>query len=163
MMKVFQLKVSRAVLNLGVRDIGSYVGVSGTAVSSWEKGDNYSNIRTSNNNIQILEQFCMIKNILFPDEDSILLNESIEECTKSSSKPLTRFQLRGARAIMGINRKELATLAQIDQYVITRAERLYNSEYIRPKKSFVALNIENIFIRHGIFFPKPNIISTKNS
>ena len=133
MMKVFQLKVSRAVLNLGIRDIGSYVGVSSTAVSSWEKGDNYSNICTSNNNIQILEQFFMIKNILFPDQDSVLLNKLIEEFSKSSAKPLTRFQLRGARAIMCINRKDLATLAQIDQYVITRAERVINSEYIRPK------------------------------
>ncbi len=38
-MKVFQLKAARAVLNLSVRDIGSYIGVSGTAVSMWESKD----------------------------------------------------------------------------------------------------------------------------
>ena len=50
-MKVFQLKAARAVLNLSVRDIGSYIGVSGTAVSMWESKDIDLDINTSEQNI----------------------------------------------------------------------------------------------------------------
>ena len=76
---------------------------------------------------------------------------------------MTRFQLRGGRAILGINRKDLASLANIDQYVITRAERLDNKEYIRPKDSSLPNTIKNIFKQHGISFPSPFTISIKNS
>lgn len=162
-MKIFQLKASRTILNLSVRDIGSYIGVSGTTISSWESRDIHLNINTSEKNIRMLEQFFMIKNIFFPDENSIVLNESEAKCKKDYPKILTRFQLRGGRAILGINRKDLASLANIDQYVITRAERLDNKEYIRPKDSSLPNTIKNIFKQHGISFPSPFTISIKNS
>lgn len=160
-MKVFQLKASRAILNLSVRNIGSYIGVSGTAISNWENKDIHSDINTSEKHIRILEQFFMIKNITFPNENTILLNESIKEIKNNDSQKLNRFQLRGGRAILGINRKELAYLAQIDQYVITRAERLNNKEYIRPKDPKASIKIKCIFMQHGIFFPTPFSISIK--
>jgi transcriptional regulator with XRE-family HTH domain len=162
-MKVFQLKVSRAILNLSVRDIGGYIGVSGTAVSTWESKDINLNVNTSEKNIRMLEQFFAIKNIFFSNESSVSLNESNEEFKNDNSQILTRFQLRGGRAILGINRKDLASLAQIDQYVITRAERLDNKECIRPKDSCVPVEIKRIFIQHGISFPSPFTISIKNS
>jgi len=160
-MKVFQLRASRAILNLGVRDIGSYIGVSGTAVSTWESKDIHLDINTSDKNIRILEQFFMIKNIFFPDENSISLNELIIETKNNDFQKLSRFQLKGARAILGINRKELARLVGIDQYVITRAERLDNKEYIRPKDFSVSTKIKRIFMQHGIYFPTPFTISIK--
>lgn len=160
-MKVFQLKAARAVLNLSVRDIGSYIGVSGTAVSMWESKDIDLDINTSEQNIRMLEQFFTIKNIFFSDKNSMLLNEVNTLSKNDNSQILTRFQLRGGRAILGINRKDLAALVQIDQYVITRAERLDNKEYIRPKDSSVPTKIKYIFMQHGIFFPSPFTISIK--
>ena len=160
-MKVFQLRASRAVLDLSVRDIGGYIGVSGTAVSAWESKDIHLDVNTSEQNIKMLEQFFMIKSVFFSDESSITLNESNSEIRNNNPKSLTRFQLRGGRAILGINRKDLAHLAQIDQYVITRAERLENKEYIRPKDHLVPSKLKRIFIQHGIFFPSAFSISIK--
>jgi transcriptional regulator with XRE-family HTH domain len=106
-MKVFQLKATRAVLELSVRDIGGYIGVSGTAVSTWESKGIHLNVNTSEQNIKMLEQFFAIKNVFFTNEDSVLLNESNAECKNDGSQILTRFQLKGGRAILGINRKDI--------------------------------------------------------
>ena len=161
-MKIFQLRASRAVLNLGVRDIGNYIGVSGTAISSWESKDNLLDVSTSQQNVMMLEQFFMIKNIVFSDECTITLNEIMEQDNVTNSRSLTRFQLRGSRAILKLNRKDLASFAKTDKYVIARAEKLNNNEYIRPKDPYVSSRLKDIFIQHGLSFPTPLSISLNN-
>ena len=99
----------------------------------------------------------MIKNIQFPDENTVSLNEyNVNYPIKPSKQSaLTRFQLKGSRIILNLNREELAALVKTNHHVIARAERLNNNEYIRPLDLELPSKVKNIFEQKGILFPDP--------
>ena len=67
MLKVFQLRVARSVLGLGVRDIGAYIDLSRSTVSKIERKEIKSNL-------DIKEEQCIILIKIFNDIESITKN-----------------------------------------------------------------------------------------
>ena len=151
----FQLRAGRAVLGIGVREIGSCIGVSGAAISIWEHKDNTDNLKTSDENIILLQKFFEERKIFFPNESSIslTLNTGItDENYTNDTSSLTRFQLRAARVALNLTQSELARRIGVSRELITRAERLNNTDYIRPKEVGVATQIRSWFEKHNICF-----------
>ena len=71
MLKVFQLRVARSTLNLGVRDIGAYINLSRSTVSKIERMDIHSEINITDEQNTILIKIFNDKGLFFPNVHSI--------------------------------------------------------------------------------------------
>lgn len=149
--KSFQLRVARSVLGIGVREIGHHLGLSGAAISIWEHKGNFENLKTSMNNILLLNEFFKSHDITFPDDNSVTLHREIKK-TNNEKGILTRFQLRASRTALNITQVELANLIGITRQVISRAEHLQNDQYIRPLEKGASLKIKNWFENNKISY-----------
>ncbi len=148
--KNFQLRAARAILGVGVRELGSCLGLSGATISLWENKNINNYLKTSDINIILLRKFFEQREVFFPDENTISLNPVLIK--QNMSHKLTRFQLRAARVILNLSQYELATHIGVSVQLITRAERLHNKDYIRPKETGVVLKIRSWFENNGIYF-----------
>ena len=73
LISTLQLRAGRAVLGIGVREIGSYVGVSGAAISLWENNKGHNNLKiTPERNLSLIH-FFQNRGVFFPDKKSISL------------------------------------------------------------------------------------------
>lgn len=161
-MKIFQLRAARSTLGISVRQLGEYIGLTGSAISLIENKNNFDNINMKQENIDILEQLFAIKNIHFPDSETIIYNGDIKPL-HSQQKYLTCFQLKCARYIMHITQKELANAISIDRYVIVRAEKLQYDYFINTKDIQIPYKIKNFFELSGIEFNNPLSITYKQN
>jgi transcriptional regulator with XRE-family HTH domain len=148
--KRFQLRAGRSVLGIGVREIGECLGLSGAAISLWEHKDIEENLKTTDDNIILLRKFFEQREVFFSDERTISLNPTL--VNQSTGDVLTRFQLRAGRAILNLSQSELADYLGVSTQLITRAERLNNKDFIRPKEQGVVLKIKSWFESNGIYF-----------
>jgi DNA-binding XRE family transcriptional regulator len=148
--KSFQLRAGRSILGIGVRKIGSCLGVSGAAISLWEHQGVADNLKTSEENILLLKKFFEQREVFFPDARTISLNPIYHNQILQNT--LTRFQLRASRAILNLSQSELASFIGVSPQLITRAERLNNKDFIRPKESNVVPKFKSWFEAHGISF-----------
>jgi DNA-binding XRE family transcriptional regulator len=135
MLKVFQLKAARSTLGIGVRDIGYCLDLSRTTISRIEQQNNLNYINISKLQNDLLVKFFEDKGIIFPDEDSLYLKEKLDTL-ETRDNNITRFQLRGARAILGFTQYQLAEILNIRKSDLNYLENLNNTSYISatPKK-----------------------------
>jgi len=129
MLTTFQLRVSRSILDLGIRDIGSLLNTSRTTVYIWENKPNLSYINIKPDDLNCLKYFFEQKNIFFPDERTINLYQNT--LIPINKNTLTRFQLKAARIALRLSQSELANYIGVLQQVIARAEILDNKEFVR--------------------------------
>lgn len=159
--KSFQLRAGRSVLGIGVRELGNCLGLSGAAISLWENKELDYNLKTSDVNITLLLKYFEQREVFFPDENTISLNPAL--IRNSTSNALTRFQLRAARAILNLSQLELANYLNVSPQLITRAEKLNNRDFIRPKELNVVAKIRSWFENRGIYFSNDLSLSFKKS
>jgi DNA-binding XRE family transcriptional regulator len=152
LISTLQLKAGRAVLGIGVREIGSYVGVSGAAISLWENNKGHNNLKITPERNLLLIHFFQNRGIFFPDKKSISLISDSNRYNSNSLIVLTRFQLKAARAMLNLTQLELANYIGVSRELITRAERLNNADFIRPKETEVVSKIRKWFEEHKIHF-----------
>lgn len=150
-MKYIQLRVARQVLNLGVRDIANVLRVSKAVISKAELGKTRDFFYKYS---PALLEFFKSHNIIFPNEYSIrhCINEAFKQDLQPSNS-LTRFQLRAGRCIMNLKQYQLSKLIDIDTGVISRAEQLQNTDYIKPQDKSVIIKLHELFLKHNITFP----------
>ena len=152
-MEYIQLRVARQILNLGVRDIANVLRVSKAIISKAELGKTRDFFHKYS---PALLEFFKSHSIIFPNEYCIryCINEAFKQELQPSNS-LTRFQLRAARCIMNLKQYELSKLINIDTGIISRAEQLQNTDYIKPQDKLVTLKLHELFLKHNITFPDP--------
>lgn len=155
-LRTFQLKAARVVAGMELKEIGNALGLTKAAISRWEHKNSFAPLTTSKENILILKRIFADHNIFFPNKNSISLCETILELKPEG---LTRFQLRGARAILNITQEQLANYLNIPTQIITRAEFLRKSQYIRPSNIEVPMMLKNFFQSKNITFANNSTIS----
>ena len=151
MLKAFQLRAARSVCGLGVRDIGLYLGVSGTIVSRWEQKQPLDEIKSTVTNPLGLIFFFEQYKVLFPNENSIKFNDTL---LLLNSKHITRFQLRAARASFCISQSELAEHTGVPRATINYLESQDNMTFLNStRKAINDTAIKIFFEKNGIVFP----------
>jgi DNA-binding XRE family transcriptional regulator len=158
MLTVFQLKCSRYVLGIGVRELGAFLGVSRTKISSLENMDiNYSlPISIEQNNL--LTRLFNDKSINFPTSYSVELKSEGLFCPNN----ISRFQLRGSRSTLSMSQQELSSELGIKKSTINLLESHENSFLIDD--SNLSCSIEQIisfFQKKGLFLLNNYTISLK--
>ena len=152
-MEYIQLRVARQILNLGVRDIANVLRVSKAIISKAELGKTRDFLHKYS---PALLEFFKSHNVIFPNECCVryCINETFEKDVQPSNS-LTRFQLKAARCIMNLKQYELSKLINIDTGIISRAEQLKNTDYIKPQDKSIILKLHELFLNHNINFPDP--------
>lgn len=146
-LNTFQLRTARSVLNIGVREIGSIIGVSRTTVSVWENQRNFVSIKTSNTLISFFKE----NGIIFPSEKSIALDIN----ASNKLNLLSRFQIRVARVAMNLTQQELAILLDIPLLLLNYLEKQHNNVYISSTpKTINEFVLRSFFEKNGIWFPE---------
>ena len=157
MLKVFQLRVARSVLGLGVRDIGVYIDLSRSTISKIERKEIITDLDIKEEQNTILVKIFNDKGVYFPNENSI----SYEKKSKNCNNYLTRFQLRGGRAILGLSQRELSENTRIEKNVLNYLENLPNTSHIYKAEEAhndVNSKLKDFFYKHNIYFPTKNTI-----
>jgi transcriptional regulator with XRE-family HTH domain len=157
MLKVFHLRTARSVLGLGVRDIGSYINLSRSTISKLEHMNLYSDL-----NINDAQNIMLIK--IFNDKGVLFNNNSVsyQGINNSLQGSVTRFQLRGGRALLSISQRELAELINIKKSDLNYLENLENQVFISEKKLGIDQDkITAFFESNGIIFPNNGTILVK--
>lgn len=149
MLTSFQLRASRSVLGLGVREVGNAIDVSRTTISVWERQPALQKITSKKKDTTPLDLFFKKYGIIFPDEFTISLVTNLPK----NLNHLTRFQLRAARSALGLTQEELSSFTNISIQIITYLESKKNDTYINstPKKFDESL-IKNFFEQQYIRF-----------
>jgi transcriptional regulator with XRE-family HTH domain len=159
MLKVFQLRVARSTLGLGVRDIGAYINLSRSTISKIERMDVHSELNITYEQNTVLLKIFNDKGVLF-DVNSV----SLKNINCSLKGSITRFQLRGGRAILGFSQRELAELIGMKKSDLNYLENLDNTSYISTKKIEINQSKINIlFENNGIVFPDDGTILIKKN
>ena len=149
MLTSFQLRASRSVLGLGVREVGDAIDVSRTTISVWERQTALQRITSKKKDTTPLELFFKKYDIIFPDEFTISL---VTDLPKNLNH-LTRFQLRAARSTLGLTLKELSSLTNIPMQIIAYLESKTNYTYINSTpKEFDESFLRNFFEQQYIRF-----------
>ena len=149
MLTCFQLRASRSVLGLGVREVGDVINVSRTTISVWERQAALQIVTSKIKDTTPLELLFKKHGVVFPDIYTISLVTDLPKKTNH----LTRFQLRAARATLGLTLKELSALANIPMQLINYLESKTNQTYINSTpKEVDELLIRNFFEQQGIRF-----------
>ena len=157
MLKVFQLRVARSVLGLGVRDIGAYINLSRSTISKIERKGITTNLIINTEQNTTLVKIFNDKRVFFPNESTI----SYEKESKSCKEYLTRFQLRGGRAILALSQRELSENTGIEKNILNYLENLPNTSFISLAETVqtdVNSKLKNYFHKNNIFFPTGNSI-----
>ena len=158
MLKVFQLRVARSTLGLGVRDIGAYINLSRSTISKIECMDVHSELNITYEQNTILLKIFNDKGVFFPDVNSVYCKNI--NCSLKGS--ITRFQLRGSRAVLGLSQRELAELLYIKKSDLNYLENLDNTSYVSEKKPEINQSKINVFFEaSGITFPNNGTILIK--
>jgi len=157
MLQVFHLRVARSVLGLGVRDIGAYINISRSAVSKIERKDVTSILRVEEDQNTILIKIFNDKGVFFPDKNSVQYGADL----KSYNTHLTRFQLRGGRAVLGLSQREMSENLNIEKNVLNYLENLPNASMLyNTEKAQGDFNttLKKFFDKNNISFPTENSI-----
>lgn len=157
MLKVFQLRAARSVLGLGVRDIGAYINLSRSTISKIERREMTTTLNIDEGQNSILVKIFNDKGVFFPDKNTISYKKKYEDCKGY----LTRFQLRGGRAILSLSQRELSENTYIEKNILNYLENLPNSSYICKAKEFqnnVNSKLKDYFEKNNVFFPTENSI-----
>jgi DNA-binding XRE family transcriptional regulator len=155
-----QLRSARSVLNLGVRDIGSIIGVSRMTISKLERNTaTLERLKHGKSRNNTLVWFFKKKNIIFPNNYTICDSSIIN--TDPPTNNLTRFQLRAARIIIDENRVAFSSIIGIERGILEYAESLNNPEYINPRDNSLNQKIKDKFSQYGIKFPNNNSVTFK--
>jgi DNA-binding XRE family transcriptional regulator len=155
-----QLRAARSVLNLGVREIGSIIGVSRMTISKLENNKaTLEHLKHGESRNNTLIWFFKKKNIIFPNNYTICNSSIINEDLKTHT--LTRFQLRSARAIIGIDRKTFRDMIGVEKGILEYAESYNNQEYINPRDNDTNQRIKDKFSQYGIQFLGKNTVTFK--
>ena len=157
MLKVFQLRVARSVLGLGVRDIGAYINLSRSTISKIERKEITTNLDIKEEQNTILVKIFNDKGVFFSDENTIAYKKE----SKSCNDYLTRFQLRGGRVILGLSQRELSENTGIEKNVLNYLENLPNTSHIYKTdkiQSDVNSKLKDFFYKNNISFPTENTI-----
>ena len=158
MLKIFQLRIARSTLSLGVRDIGAYINLSRSTISKIERMDIQTELNITHEQNVVLLKIFNDKGIFFPDANSAYYKHI--SCSLKGS--ITRFQLRGSRAILGLSQRELAELICIKKSDLNYLENLENTSYISEKKTEINQDKINAFFESsGITFPNNATILIK--
>ena len=158
MLKVFQLRIARSTLSLGVRDIGAYINLSRSTISKIERMNVQTELNISHEQNIVLLKIFNDKGIFFPDSHSVYLKYI--NCSLKGS--ITRFQLRGSRAVLGLSQRELAELICIKKSDLNYLENLENTLYISEKRPEINQSKINVFFENsGITFPNNGTILIK--
>jgi len=157
MLKVFQLRVARSTLGLGVRDIGVYIDLSRSTISKIERMDVNSELNITYEQNTVLLKIFNDKGVWF-DINSV----SYTKINCSLEGSITRFQLRGSRAVLGLSQRELAELIGIRKSDLNYLENLDNASCISTKKPEISQSKINIlFEDNDIVFPNDGTILIK--
>jgi DNA-binding XRE family transcriptional regulator len=157
MLKVFQLRVARSTLGLGVRDIGAYINLSRSTISKIERMDVHSELNITYDQNTVLLKIFNDKGIFFDVNSVSHININ---CALKGS--ITRFQLRGGRSVLGLSQRELAELIGIKKSDLNYLENLDNKSYISTKKPEINQSRINVlFEDNGIVFPNDGTILIK--
>jgi transcriptional regulator with XRE-family HTH domain len=155
-----QLRAARSVLNLGVRDIGSIIGVSRMTISKLENNKTtLERLKHGESRNNTLVWFFKKKDIIFPNNYTICNSSIINEDQQTNT--LTRFQLRSARAIIGIDRNAFKDMIGVEKGILEYAESFNNQEYINPRGSDTNQKIKDKFSQYGVQFLNGNIVTFK--
>lgn len=151
MLKVFQLRAARSVTGTDIRELALYLGVSRTIISRWENQNPISNIKTKRVSGDTISFFFKQYNIIFPDYHTVKLDS--EEFIQYSEH-LTRFQLRAARAALGLTQSKLSELTGISVATINYLETQHNTMFLnKTNKDIDDIVLKSFFQQIGITFP----------
>ena len=158
MLKVFQLRVARSVLGLGVRDIGAYINLSRSTISKIERRGIASEPNIDQEQNTILIKIFNDKGVFFPDKNTISYGKE----SMPRKDYLTRFQLRGGRAILALSQKQLSENACIEKNILNYLENLPNDSCLFVAEGIrgtAHLKLKNYFHQNNIFFPAENTVA----
>ena len=151
MLKTFQLRAARSVTGIEVREVALYLGISRTIISRWEKSPLLDYIKTKKVSPESLLFFFKQYGVLFPDEYSIKFNSQLKFL---DSIHLTRFQLRAARAALGLTQDELAKSTHVPKSIINYLEIQTNETLLnKTNKDIDDLIFKKFFKTKGLLFP----------
>lgn len=155
-----QLRAARSALNLGVREIGSIIGVSRMTISKLENNKaTLKHLKHGESRNNTLVWFFKKKNIIFPNNYTICNSSIINNDQKTNT--LTRFQLRSARAIVGIDRSAFRYMIGVEKGILEYAESFNNNEYINPRENDTNTKIQDKFSQYGVHFLGGNTVTFK--
>jgi DNA-binding XRE family transcriptional regulator len=156
MITSFQLRASRSVLGLGVREVGKVIDVSRTTISTWERQPALHILSSKKKDISPLSLFFNKMGLTFPNKNTLSLVTNLPK----NFNHLTRFQLRASRATLGLTLNELATLLNMQIQTIAYLESKNNETYINSvPRDFSEKKIKEFFKQHSIIYPDDFSIS----
>ena len=151
MLKTFQLRAARSISGIGVREVGEYLGVSRTTVSTWEQQLPLDDIKSHHINTYELIAFFEEQSIFFNTSTSISLNT--KDIINEKTTHLTRFQLRAARAGLAFTQDQLAAYVNMPKQVIGYLESKENNIYLNETPKLVNdILIKEFFEKLGLKF-----------
>ncbi len=168
MLTGFQLRATKAVLELTAKEIAAAIGVHPGTIIRLGFTKNREYLRCSAKNIILLRKFFETKDIFFPDENTLSLKSKIKPIPITGQ--LTRFQLKTARIASALTQEELSSYIRVSSSTISILERLNDQEYIKSTKMNTFL-LKKYFEHLGIIFPNdlsvslikdPTVLSKKN-
>lgn len=146
----FQLRASRKVLNLTLKQLHELTSVSKVTLARLENNiENLEDIKCSAQNAESIYNYFIGKKLLYHNKNSIFLD--INTINDSEAKSLTRFQFLVARTICNMSQLSLAKEIGIHYNTIYRLEKVENNKRLDINKKNIH-TILNFFKSRGISF-----------
>ncbi|RYE05551.1 MAG: hypothetical protein EOP33_05245 [Rickettsiaceae bacterium] len=153
MLTGFQLRASRSVLNLLIKDLASETGLYHTTLSRLENSTpNLSYLKCNLRSSILLIKFFESKHVIFPNINSICIKNIVGHVNHGRS--ITRFHLKISRIAMRASQKIFGELFGIPQSTISDLETTgMISDCINVDEKLI-----KFFMSKGISFIDPWII-----
>ena len=155
----FQLKATKAVLDLTAKEIANAIGIHQGTLVRLGLTSNLEFLKCNAKNIILLRKFFESRGILFPNENTLSLKTTITPIPITNQ--LTRFQLKAARVVSELTQEELSYYIKVSSSTISILEKFKNLEYIKSTKINIVL-LKKYFEHLGIMFPNDFSISLTN-
>lgn len=151
MLTGFQLKASIGILKIRVTDLAKSVALNRFTIAKLQSTPNTEYLRCYTHTLSALADFFKKRNILFLDDFSISLR--LDSSLTIPQSNLTVFQLRGARAALGLNLVELGNLTNFSPATLSKLEQGHVTAYI--KSTYLDIDVlRRFFNKEGISFPE---------
>jgi len=150
MLTGFQLKAARGVTKVTATDLSQLLKINRFTIAKLEKTYNTDFIKCHTATLLALELYFKENNILFPDTHSVVLK--LDNLSSSTKRILTIFQLRAARAALGLSLSQLSEYTKISVSSLSNLEQGIVHDYV--KSNFIDTKVlKEFFEGNKLSFP----------
>lgn len=158
----FQFRAARHALNLTFTQLHKNTGILRGVLTRLENTiPNLEEIKCSAQDAEILLNYFNNNKLIFPDQNTIVLDMDIEP--KPIENNLTRFQFIVARTALKLTQDKLSNAINITKSVISEYDKKLNTEYIISRYLYLDSIIKFFIERDLLFLSNLSVkISTNN-